>query len=73
MPKLPVVSGKEAVNVFIKVGWQISRQRGSHVILTKDGAIYTISVPLHKTLGPGLLRDLIRIADITVDEFIMLL
>ena len=69
MPKLPIVSGKEAVSVFAKLGWQISRQRGSHVILTKEGSINTLSVPLHQTLGPGLLRDLIRVADITVDEF----
>jgi len=39
------------------------------MLLTKDGSIYTLSVPLHQTLGPGFLRDLIRIADITVDEF----
>jgi len=69
MPKLPIVSGKEAVTAFNKMGWQISRQRKSHVILTKEGSINTLSVPLHQTLGPGLLRDLIRVADITVDEF----
>jgi len=69
MPKLPIVSGKEPVTAFNKLGWQISRQRGSLVILTKEGSINTLSVPLHQTLGPGLLRDLIRVADITVDEF----
>jgi predicted RNA binding protein YcfA (HicA-like mRNA interferase family) len=73
MPKLPVVSGKDTVNAFMKAGWHISRQRGSHVILTKDGSINTLSVPLHQTLGPGLLRDLIRIAGLTVDEFTELL
>lgn len=73
MHKLPIVSGKEAVTAFSKLGWQISRQRGSHVILTKEGSINTLSVPLHHTLGPGLLRDLIRVADITVDEFTKLL
>lgn len=73
MPKLPVVSGKDTGNTFMKAGWYISRQRGSHVILTKDGSINTLSVPLHQTLGPGLLRDLIRIANLTVDEFTELL
>ncbi|MCA1917158.1 type II toxin-antitoxin system HicA family toxin [Methanospirillum hungatei] len=73
MPKLPIVSGKEAITAFTKLGWQISRQRCSHVILTKDGSINTLSVPLHQTLGPGLLRDLIRVADITVDEFTQVL
>jgi len=73
MPKLPRVSGREAVRAFQKVGWDVARQRGSHVVLTKSGAIYTLSVPLHPVLGPGLLRDLLRKADLTVEEFIDLL
>jgi len=73
MPKLPRVSGREAVRAFQKVGWDVARQRGSHVVLTKSDAIYTLSVPLHPVLGPGLLRDLLRKADLTVEEFIDLL
>lgn len=30
MPKLPLVSGKEAVQVFEKAGWNVARQKGSH-------------------------------------------
>jgi predicted RNA binding protein YcfA (HicA-like mRNA interferase family) len=73
MPKLPRVSGREAVHVFQRAGWDVARQRGSHVVLTKSGTIYTLSVPLHPVLGPGLLRDLLRKADLTVEEFIDLL
>jgi hypothetical protein len=43
------------------------------VVLTKAGSIYTLSVPLHPVLGPGLLRDLIRKAELTVEEFAELL
>jgi predicted RNA binding protein YcfA (HicA-like mRNA interferase family) len=57
MPKLPRISGREAVRAFEKAGWEVARQRGSHVVLTKPGSIYTLSIPLHRTLGPGLLRD----------------
>ena len=45
---------------------------GSHVVLVKDGSIYSLSVPLHKELGPGLLRDLIRKSGLTIEEFIAL-
>jgi predicted RNA binding protein YcfA (HicA-like mRNA interferase family) len=45
MARLPVVSGVEAVKVFEKAGWTIDRQRGSHVILVKDGHLATLSVP----------------------------
>lgn len=73
MPKPPPISGREAVRVFEKAGWTVARQRGSHVVLTKPGSIYTLSIPLHDVLGPGLLRDQIRKAGLTIDEFISLL
>ena len=69
MPELPRVSGREAVRAFQRAGWEVARQRGSHVVLTKPGSIYTLSVPLHHQLGPGLLRSLLRKAELTVEEF----
>ncbi len=73
MPKLPRISGQEAVRVFQRAGWELARQRGSHAVLVKARSIYTLSIPLHSALGPGLLRDLIRKAGLTVEEFIELL
>lgn len=73
MPKLPRISGEQAVRAFVKAGWIISRQQGSHVVLTKPGAILTLSIPLHRELGPGLLRDQLRKAGMTVDELVGLL
>jgi predicted RNA binding protein YcfA (HicA-like mRNA interferase family) len=73
MPELPRISGRKAVRAFQRAGWEVVRQRGSHVVLTKVGSVYTLSVPLHPVLGPGLLRDLIRKAGLTVDEFTVLL
>jgi predicted RNA binding protein YcfA (HicA-like mRNA interferase family) len=70
MPAVPVLSGKEVIRVFEHFGWQIARQRGSHIILTKDGEISTLSVPDHKEVARGTLRSLIRAANLTTDEFI---
>lgn len=47
MPALPVLSGRKAVRVFERFGWQIARQRGSHIILVKEGENVTLSVPDH--------------------------
>jgi predicted RNA binding protein YcfA (HicA-like mRNA interferase family) len=69
VPELAHLSGREAVRALQQAGWQIARQRGSHVVLTKAGSICTLSVPLHSSLGPGLLRDLIRKAGLSVQEF----
>ncbi|MBC7252044.1 MAG: type II toxin-antitoxin system HicA family toxin [Anaerolineae bacterium] len=73
MPELPRVSGREAVRAFERAGWEVARQRGSHVVMTRSGSIYTLSIPDHRELGPGLLRSLIRKAGLTVEEFSELL
>jgi predicted RNA binding protein YcfA (HicA-like mRNA interferase family) len=69
MPKLPVVSGAEAVKAFERAGWRVDRQRGSHVVLLKAGHIASLSIPQHRELAPGTLRSLIRAAGMTVQEF----
>ena len=69
MPRLPRVSGRQAVQALERAGWEVARQRGSHVVLTWPGSIYTLSVPLHRELGPGLLRSLLRKAELSVEEF----
>lgn len=68
--KLPVLSGREVAKVFGRLGWEIARQRGSHIILTKEGHIATLSVPDHKEVAKGTLRKLIARAGITVEEFL---
>ena len=73
MPRLPVVSGAQAVKAFERDGWQIDRQRGSHVILLKPGHIASLSVPQHAELAPGTLRALIRAAGMSVEQFSVLL
>jgi len=69
MARLPMLSGGEAVKVFERAGWTIDRQRGSHVILVKDGQPATLSVPDHKELAKGTPRSLIRAAGMTTEDF----
>jgi predicted RNA binding protein YcfA (HicA-like mRNA interferase family) len=69
MPKLPVVSGAEAVRVFERAGWHVDRQKGSHVVMLKDQEIASLSIPQHRELASGTLRSLIRAAGMTVEEF----
>ena len=67
--KLKLVSGRDTVNKFVRAGWTIARQRGSHIMLVKPGFEWTLSVPDHRQLGSGLLRKLVRQAGLTVEEF----
>jgi predicted RNA binding protein YcfA (HicA-like mRNA interferase family) len=73
MPSLPAISGAEAVRAFQKAGWTVQRQKGSHVILTRPNSVYNLSIPQSRTVPRGTLRDAIRKAGLTVDEFIALL
>ena len=70
MPQLPVISGRDLVRALAKAGWQMARQRGSHMILVKDGSIVTLSVPDHREVAKGTLRSLIRSSGLNVDEFL---
>ncbi len=46
MALLPVLSGKEVVRTFERFEWRVVRQSSSHIIMTKDGEIATLSVPI---------------------------
>jgi predicted RNA binding protein YcfA (HicA-like mRNA interferase family) len=70
MASLPTLSGREVVRVFESFGWEVARQRGSHIVMTKEGEMVTLSVPDHKEVARGTLRSLIRSANLTVDEFV---
>ena len=69
-PKLPLISGKDAIKAFTRAGWHLDRISGSHAILRKEGSAVTLSVPLHPELRKGLLRYLIKDAAIDLEEFL---
>jgi predicted RNA binding protein YcfA (HicA-like mRNA interferase family) len=60
MAKLPVLSDQEIVRALERAGWRQDRQRGSHIVLLKEGSTVSLSVPQHREVAPGTLRALIR-------------
>ena len=69
MPKLPLLSGKETIKVLEKIGYHQVRQRGSHIRLECPGR-KSVTVPSHKMIGRGLLRKIIRDAELSKEEFL---
>lgn len=67
-PKLPRVSGEKAVKAFQRLGFQVVRQHGSHVVL-KKGATGCV-IPLHRELAVGTLHSALQQAGVTVEDFI---
>ncbi len=68
MPSLPILSGREVVKVLLKIGYVEVRQRGSHIRLSCQGR-RSVTVPNHETIGRGLLRKILRDAEITPSYF----
>lgn len=74
MPKLPALTGSAVIRVLEKVGFQKIRQKGSHIRMKHiDGRVVTIPIHGSETIGKGLLRKIIRDAELTQEEFIALL
>jgi len=75
MPKLPVISGDKAVRCFEKLGYEVTRRKGSHIRMHHrfDHNKKPLTIPRHKELGRGLLRKLIRDAEISIEDLIKLL
>lgn len=72
---LPVVKASEVVRALQKAGFYISRTRGSHHQMKKDGHRYLVTVPQHgpTTIKPGTLRSIIRGAGLSKADFVKLL
>ena len=73
MSFLPVVPPDRVIAALLKAGYEEDHQTGSHVILYKDGRL-PITVPKHnRDLKKGTLRNIIRTAGLSVNEFVRLL
>ena len=59
--KLPAVSGKKLISLLQNLGYQIVRQRGSHIRLENITPVGThkITVPMHDPLAKGTLNDIL--------------
>lgn len=66
MPKLPVLSGAELIRFLNKAGFEVVRQKGSHVSLQKEH--YRTVVPLHDDLSKGTLLGILKQCGLTKEE-----
>lgn len=68
MPKLPVVSGADAIRALEHLGFVVVRQRGSQIVLHRGSS--GCVVPNHRELKVGTLVGLLKQAGVSPDEFI---
>lgn len=60
MPKLPRVSGAQAVRALERLGFPVARQRGSHIVMRRGSS--GCVVPNHRELKTGTLAGVAAIA-----------
>ncbi|MBJ7900772.1 MAG: addiction module toxin, HicA family [Cyanobacteria bacterium RI_101] len=74
MSYLPRVSGREVVKALGRIGYEIDRQRGNHIVLrNREPPHRRLTVPDHDEVAKGTLRSIIRQAGLSVEEFKALL
>ncbi len=73
MLKFPKLAGSKIIKILVdEFDFQVSRQRGSHVVLhkfVKDRKIVTV-VPLHKEVKIGTIFSVLSLAEIKKDDFL---
>lgn len=70
-PKLKRLSGKEVISIFLKLGFTVYSQRGSHVKLRRtssSGEKQTLTIVMHNELDIGTIRAILRQATRFIPE-----
>ncbi len=60
MPRLPVVSSREAIKALEHFGFQVYRQTGCHIHLWNEERNLVVTVPNHPELAKGTLISIIN-------------
>lgn len=74
MNSLPRLTGQAVVRALSSVGFEVLRQRGSHVLLKHaDGRATVIPTHSGEVLGPGITSKILRDTKLSREEFRKLL
>jgi predicted RNA binding protein YcfA (HicA-like mRNA interferase family) len=70
MPRLPRLRGRQVVAALRRAGFEVLRTKGSHNFMQHPDGRRTV-VPTHagETIGPGLLSQILREADMEPEDF----
>jgi len=70
-PRLPALKPKQVIRALSKAGFFVDHQTGSHVIMYKDDSSPPVTIPYHnKDLKRGTVRNILKQAQLTAEEFI---
>ncbi len=69
--RLPSLKPKEVIRILKRLGFHTFRQKGSHIIMIREGDnVHQPVIPYHnKDLKKGTLKSIIRQIGLTIGEF----
>jgi predicted RNA binding protein YcfA (HicA-like mRNA interferase family) len=67
-PKPALLSGRDLVKFFVKLGYRKVSQKGSHIKMKNDETGSVAIIPDHKELDRWTLKSILREAEIPEDE-----
>ena len=71
MPKLRILSATQVCNILKQHGFMKTRQSGSHIIMRRELADRSITVPVpnHSEIARGTLKSIIQQSELPKSEF----
>ena len=73
MPKITPIPASKLRKVFEKAGFKCVRGEGDHFIYTKEGITRPVVIPDWKQLSVFIIKNNLRVAGITREEYFSLL
>ena len=73
MSRLPMLSWQQVVGALERVGFVFDRQKGRHMVYDHPDTNHTVVVPRHRIIKMGTLREILREANLSREEFRKLL
>ncbi|MDP3900021.1 MAG: type II toxin-antitoxin system HicA family toxin [bacterium] len=71
MSKLNIISAKKMIKILKHLGFVLLRSKGSHHFFINHESKRTTTVPVHdnEDLGIGLLKEILKDLDMSVEEY----
>ena len=73
MGRITPIGYDRLIRVFEKVGFRISRVRGDHVVMVKEGVYRPLVIPRRKEVPVFIIKNNLRIAGLSREEYFKLL
>ena len=73
MSQLPILTWRQVTKTLERAGFVFDRQKGSHMVYYHPETNRTVVIPRHREIKRGTLREILREAGLTPQEFRQLL